>query len=195
VASRLVAGATARLLLGPVLRYVGRTTAAVCVQTSRPAEVEVLGCRTSTFTVCDEHYALVDIDGLEPGSVTTYQVRLDGNLVWPRPGSPWPESRIRTRGTGMGVQVVFGSCRRARGDAPTSMAIDGADALDAYAARMAATAPDNAPEALLLLGDQVYADDAAPQTQRWLNRHRDSTAAPGDEVADFTEYSRLYRDS
>jgi hypothetical protein len=178
-----------------MLRHVGTTTAAIWVQTSRPAEVEVLGCRASTFTVCDEHYALVDIDGLVPGSVTTYQVYLDGNLVWPRPGSPWPESRIRTRGTGTGVQVVFGSCRRARGDAPTTMAVDSADALDVYAVRMAAMAPEDLPEALLLLGDQVYADDPAPQTRRWLDRHRDTTAAPGHEVADFIEYSRLYRDS
>jgi hypothetical protein len=91
--------------------------------------------------------------------------------------------------------VVFGSCRRARGDAPRSMAIDGADALDAYADRMAATGPEALPEALLLLGDQVYADDPAPQTWRWLDRHRDTTTPPGHEVADFTEYSRLYRDS
>ncbi len=185
----------ARLLLGPVLRHVGRSTAAVWVQTSRPAGVEVLGRRASTFTVCDEHYALVDIEGLEPGSVTSYQVHLDGDLVWPRPGSPWPESWIRTRGAGTDVQVVFGSCRRARGDAPTSMAADGADALDAYAARIADRAPEDLPDALLLLGDQVYADDPTPQTRRWLNWRRDTTTAPGHEVADFTEYSRLYRDS
>ncbi|MGH3769334.1 MAG: alkaline phosphatase D family protein, partial [Pseudonocardiaceae bacterium] len=188
-------GSPIRLLLGPLLRHVGSTTAAVWVQTSGPAGVEVLGFLASTFTVCDEHYALVDISGLTPGSVTTYQVHLDGNLVWPRPGSSWPESRIRTRGTGTGVRVVFGSCRRARADIPTSMALDGADALDAYAARMAAMAPEDLPDALLLLGDQVYADDPAPQTRRWLDRHRDTTAAPGHEIADFTEYSRLYRDS
>ncbi|MGH3783864.1 MAG: hypothetical protein ACRDRO_25395 [Pseudonocardiaceae bacterium] len=76
--------AGARLLLGPVLRHVGATTATVWVQTSRPAEVEVLGCRASTFTVGEQHYALVTVSGLEPGSATTYQVHLDEQLVAPR---------------------------------------------------------------------------------------------------------------
>ncbi|MGH3998532.1 MAG: alkaline phosphatase D family protein, partial [Pseudonocardiaceae bacterium] len=95
-----------RLLLGPMLRHVGRTTAAVWVQTDRPAEVEVLGCRASTFTVCEQHYALVEVTGLEPGSSTTYQVHLNGRLAWPTPGSPWPDSRIRTRGSGAPVRVI-----------------------------------------------------------------------------------------
>jgi hypothetical protein len=183
------------LLLGPVLRHVGGTTAAVWVQTSCPAEVEVLGCRATTFTVCAQHYALVEVSGLEPGSVTPYQVHLDGELAWPRHGSPWPQSRIRTRGSGAAVRVVFGSCRRAKAEDPSSAGADGIDALDLYADRMAATAPEDWPDALLLLGDQVYADDPTPQTRRWQDSRRDTTLPPGHEVMDFTEYSRLYRDS
>ncbi|MGH3824955.1 MAG: alkaline phosphatase D family protein, partial [Pseudonocardiaceae bacterium] len=185
----------ARLLLGPVLRHVGRTTAALWMQTSGPAEVEVLGCRASTFTVCAQHYALVEVSGLQPGSVTPYQVHLDGQLVWPRSGSPWPTSQIRTRGREAGVRVVFGSCRRAKHDDANSAAADGIDALDLHAEAMAALAPEDWPDALLLLGDQVYADDPTRQTKRWLDSRRDTTLPPGHEVADFTEYARLYRDS
>jgi hypothetical protein len=187
--------AGARLLLGPLLRHVGETTATVWMQTSRPAQVEVLGCRASTFTVCAQHYALVEVSGLEPGSATTYQVHLDGQLAWPRPGSPWPHSRIRTRGSAAPVRVVFGSCRRAKPDDPRSAAAVGADALDLYADRMATMAPDDWPDALLLLGDQVYADDPTPQTRRWMDSRRDTTVAPGHEVADFTEYVHLYLES
>ncbi len=186
---------SARLLLGPVLRHVGATTAAVWVQTDRPAEVEVLGCRASTFTVCDQHYALVEVSGLEPGSATTYQVHLNGELAWPRPRWPWPDSRIRTRGGGGPVRVVFGSCRVAKPEDPATAAAEGVDALDVNADRMAAMAPRDWPDALLLLGDQVYADDPTPQTRRWLDLRRDTTVPPGYEVADFTEYTRLYRDS
>ena len=182
----------ARLLLGPVLRHVGATTATVWVQTSRPAQVEVLGWRAATFTVREQHYALVEISGLEPGSSTTYQVHLDGQLVWPRPRSPWPDSRIRTRGSEAPVRVVFCSCRRAKPDDSSSAAAAGADALDGYAARMATLAPQDWPHALLLLGDQVYADEPPPQTRRWLDSRRDTTVAPGYEVADFTEYVQLY---
>ncbi|HJT04901.1 MAG TPA: alkaline phosphatase D family protein, partial [Pseudonocardiaceae bacterium] len=184
-----------RLLLGPVLRHVGRTTATVWVQTSHPAEVEVLGCRASTFTVCEQHYALVEVTGLAPGSVRTYQVHLDGELVWPRPGSSWPDSRIRTRGARAVVRVVFGSCRRAKPGDPAAAAAIGADALDGLAARMAGMAPQEWPDALLLLGDQVYADEPTPQTERWMDSRRDTTAPPGHEVVDFTEYARLYLES
>ncbi len=165
------------------------------VQTSCPAGVEVLGCRTSTFTVREQHYALVEITGLAPGSVTPYQVYLDGQLAWPRPGSPWPDSRIRTRGGGAPVRVVFGSCRRAKLDDPRPAAADGIDALDVQADRMATMAPEDWPNALLLLGDQVYADDPTPRTRRWLDSRRDTTAPAGHEVMDFSEYARLYRDS
>jgi hypothetical protein len=184
-----------RLLLGPALRHVGRTTAAVWVQTSGPAEVEVLGCRASTFSVCAQHYALVEVSGLDPGSITPYQVHLDGEQVWPRPGSPWPASRIRTRGTGKAVRVVFGSCRRAKPEDAVAAAVDGIDVLDRYADRIAGQAPEDWPDVLLLLGDQVYADDPTPETRRWLDSRRDTTRPPGHEVADFTEYARLYRDS
>jgi len=185
----------ARLLLGPVLRHVGRTTATVWVQTSRPAEVEVLGCRATTFTVYHQHYALVEITGLEPGSVQTYQVHLDGERVWPQPASSWPNSQIRTRGARAMVRVVFGSCRRAKPDDRAAAAAIGPDALDGFAARLATLAPQEWPDALLLLGDQVYADEPTPQTQRWMDSRRDTTAPPGHEVADFAEYVRLYRES
>ena len=65
------------LLLGPVLRHVGETTATVWVQTDAPAEVEVLGCRARTFEVQGCHYALVPVSGLTPDTVTSYEVRED----------------------------------------------------------------------------------------------------------------------
>ncbi|HEX8758750.1 MAG TPA: alkaline phosphatase D family protein [Pseudonocardiaceae bacterium] len=192
----LPSSASARLVLGPALRHVGRTTAAVWVQTDRSAEVEVLGCRASTFTVHGQHYALVEVNGLQADSVTTYQVHLNGNLAWPAPGSPWPDSRIRTRGGSAPVRVVFGSCRHAKPEDPRLAAAEGTDALEVTASRMADTAPEEWPDALLLLGDQVYADDPTPQIRRWLySRRRDIPASPDYEVADFTEYARLYRDS
>ena len=186
---------TPRLLLGPVLRHVGETTATVWVQTDRPAEVEVLGCATRTFEVLGHHYALVEVRGLRPGSATTYEVRLDGQRVWPREGSTWPASRIRTRGGSGAKRVVFGSCRRAKPDASKLAASLGFDALDVYASRLPTLPEDEWPDALLLLGDQVYADDPTPQTKRWLATRRDLRQPPWAEVADFTEYTRLYAES
>lgn len=179
------------LVLGPVLRHVGETTAAVWVQTDRPTQVEILGCRAETFTVAGHHYALVPVTGLTPGSETEYEVRLGGTLVWPAEDDTRPRSRIRTRGGSGPVRVVFGSCRRAKPDRPDG----GADALDAYAHRMITLPSEQWPDALLMLGDQVYADDPTPQTRRWLASRRDVTVPPGEEVADFAEYAHLYLES
>jgi phosphodiesterase/alkaline phosphatase D-like protein len=51
------------------------------------------------------------------------------------------------------------------------------------------------PQALLMLGDQVYADEVSPQTLAFIRKRRDTRKPPGHEVADFEEYTRLYRES
>ena len=49
--------------------------------------------------------------------------------------------------------------------------------------------------ALLMLGDQVYADEVSPETLAFIRKRRDTRKPPGEEVADFEEYTRLYRES
>jgi hypothetical protein len=183
-----------RLLLGPVLRHVGTTTATVWVQTDRRCTVSVLGATARTFEVLGHHYALVDVTGLAPGSSTAYAVDLDGQRAWPSVGSPWPPSRIRTRGGPGPVRVVFGSCRRAKPESGWLAAALGPDALGVYGSGLART-PDERPDALLLLGDQVYADDPTPQTLRWLTDRRELRLPRFEEVVDFPEYARLYTES
>ncbi len=63
---------------------------------------------------------------------------------------------------------------------------------------MAALPEDQWPDALVLLGDQVYADELTTQTKSWLHRRRNSRQEErslDDEVADFEEYTRLYFES
>jgi len=55
------------LVLGPLLRHVGERDATVWVETDAPCEVEVLGSRSATFEVAGHHYALLVIEGLDPG--------------------------------------------------------------------------------------------------------------------------------
>ena len=111
-ADELVSNATvqAELVVGPLLRYVGTTTATIWVETSSPAEITVLGHRARTFHVEGHHYALVLIEDLEPGTVTPYEVRLDGRLVWP-PSDGRPAPAIRTRQGEQEARLIFGSCR------------------------------------------------------------------------------------
>jgi hypothetical protein len=95
------------LVLGPLLRHVGRTDATVWVEV-------VVGDsfhRSRTFRVGDHYYALVHVTDLESGSSYEYAVTLDGEKVWPEPNSPFSPSLIRTMGEGDAVKLVFGSCR------------------------------------------------------------------------------------
>lgn len=183
------------LVLGPVLRHVGETTAMVWVQTDGAATVEVLGCSATTFEVQGCHYALVPVDGLTPDSTTEYLVHVNGHQVWPEPDSPFPPSVIRTRGTDTTdrLRVVFGSCRYPKtGDDALDEKL-GLDALDCYAGRLTTTPAEEWPDALVLLGDQVYADELTPQARRHLAGRRAVGQRPPDEVVSFTEYEGLYR--
>ena len=161
-----------RLILGPLLRHAGETEATVWVQTSAPCEVSVGGARERTFTVEGHHYALVRVTGLEPGSATPYEVALDGAVVWPEPGSPFPPSVLRTNTPGEPVRIVFGSCRVAAPHEPPytlrkDQHADGreVDALRALALRMTHAPVEEWPHALLMLGDQVYADEVHPPVE------------------------------
>jgi len=183
------------LLLGPLLRHVDPVSATVWVETDRACEVDVLGRRARTFCVGGHHYALVVVEDLEPGSSTPYEVHLDGTPVWPPQHSPFPPSRIRTPGDRGEFRIAFGSCRYATpGTADSADAIP-PDALDSYANRIAAQPEEEWPDALVLLGDQVYADELTPPTRRWLSLRRGEETPPEAQVQDFEEYTRLYAES
>jgi hypothetical protein len=191
---------TPQLLLGPLLRHVGERDATVWVETDRACEVQVLGCTARTFTVAGHHYALVVVDGLTPASVHEYTVALDGHTVWPEAGAVVPASTIRTLGGASPLRIAFGSCRVAAPHAaPWSLTKDEhdegreIDALLALAVQMAASGQEDRPDLLVLLGDQVYADQVSPATVRFIeSRAADRNGAPITDVADFEEYCHLY---
>jgi hypothetical protein len=192
----------AELILGPVVRYVGTAEATVWVETDGPCEVEILGRVMSTFRVEDRYYALVVITGLEPGSGTEYEVRLDGRQCWPPAESELPASRIQTLPERGRVSIVWGSCRvSAPHEPPYTLGPDedargvGVDALHALALRLRGQDPGGWPRLLLLIGDQVYADAVSPQTLAFIRARRDVRREPGEEVADFEEYTHLYREA
>jgi hypothetical protein len=198
------------LVLGPLLRYAGSSDATVWVETDAPCEVEVLvedsfegsSHRSRTFRVGGHHYALVRVTGLRPGTQRGYEVALDGERRWPQPGSPFPPSVIRTRDDGETVKLVFGSCRiSAAHEAPYTLSHEedarglGVDALYAMAMRLRDEPAENLPHALVLLGDQIYAHKPPQNTLDFIRSRRDTDMPPGEAVADFEEYARLYRDS
>jgi hypothetical protein len=189
------------LVLGPLLRWVGETAATIWAETDRACRVQILGRETATFEVAGHHYALAVIDGLEPGRDYEYQVALDGTVRWPEPDTPFPASVIRTAAPGRPLRMVFGSCRIAELDPPRRWrrgrprAAHGADALGALALDLREAPPDRWPDVMLLIGDQVYADEVGPATRQFIRDRRDPAQPPGSEVKDFTEYCFLYREA
>ncbi|WP_431044667.1 alkaline phosphatase D family protein [Streptomyces sp. P1-3] len=250
----------AGLRLGPLLRHVEADatggTATVWVETDGSCLAQVVcadgfksadgseaeigaGGAARTWRIAGHHYALITVTGLRPGTETAYRVLLDGEQVWPLPGSEFPDSTIRTPypypdpdlapepgpgpnpnpvpnpGPGPApapapapnpdpdrpVRVAFGSCRWSapptapgrrgdRGQGPI-----GPDALDTLAAAIAHDPSTERPDVLVLLGDQVYADETSEETRRWLAGRRDLSEPPGPQVADYEEYTRLYYES
>jgi hypothetical protein len=201
-------GAAPRLVVGPLLRYVDETAATIWVETDRACQVEILGHQAPSFEVSGHHYALVVIEGLRPGSEHEYQVALDGTVRWPEPGSEFPPSVLRTVDPGRPLRLVFGSCRIAELPVPPHRRAQrrrsrrelereqerGPDALVACAA-LRGTPRELWPDLMLLIGDQVYADDVGPATRPFIAARRDPSEPPGYQVADFAEYCFLYREA
>jgi PhoD-like phosphatase len=216
------------LVLGPMLRYVSETEATIWVETDRECQVEILGRTAPTFEVAGHHYGLVVLEGLTPGSEYEYQVALDGTACWPLPDDGFPPSVLRTLGAGRPARLAFGSCRvaeiafqnldrparreRARrqaagpanaaeqagDDAAEQARREGTDALAACAAMLPGVPRDRWPDVLLMIGDQVYADEPGPATRRFIADHRAGrrdASAPAGEVVDFEEYCALYREA
>ncbi|WP_326752478.1 alkaline phosphatase family protein [Streptomyces hirsutus] len=193
------------LRLGPLLRYVDGSSATVWIETSRPCAAEVRcadgsGGTARTFQVAGHHYALVEVTGLTPGTTTPYEVFLDRTRAWPpaedEAFAPLPPSVIAAPGAeaDAGVRVAFGSCRWASPPAGEPDPV-GPDALHGLAARIAADPGGERPDVLLLLGDQVYADEVSDATRAYLAARRSLEDPPGDQVADYEEYTHLYYES
>ena len=189
----------AELVLGPLLRYVDATEATVWVETDAPCEVEILGSTQKTFQVSGHHYAVVHVTGLAENEVHPYEVHLDGVRRWPEEDSHFPPSVIRTTGHKGRMKLSFGSCRVSLPHEPPYVCSKDddergreVDALYALARRMERQEQHEWPDLLVLLGDQVYADEVSPKTLEYIKSKRDTSEPPGEEVKNFEEYTRLY---
>lgn len=192
--------ATSSLVLGPILRHVDETSASIWVETRNAARVTVRAERQSwearTFAVHGHHYALVEVEGLEPGAVVPYTAEINGTPVWPDPTSEFPPPVIATLKPGKPLRLAYGSCRTSVPHDESGNRTHGVDSLRAYALALAAGsgAADGTafPDLLAFLGDQVYADSTSEQMQEFIRARRDIDEPPGEELKDYEEYAHLY---
>ncbi len=189
------------LLVGPLLRYVDETTAAIWVEVADRGVVTATTTNRSyqahTFTVHGHHYAMVDVTGLDPGDSYPYAICLGTEQVWPPPGSSHPPSRIRTVAPDRGLRVAFGSCRTSAAHDADAHRSHGPDVLRALAQHLANCAPDEPtwPSLLLMLGDQVYADATTDEMRDYIAGRRELDRPKAIELQSFDEYAHLYRTS
>ena len=195
-----MSGSGSELVIGPLLRHVDETSATLWCEVSRRATVRVaIGDRTwsaDTFVVHGHHYALVAVDGLGPGERHEYVVTVDDRRAWPDPASPYPPPTIRTHDPDAPLRIAFGSCRVSVPHDAEHHASFGVDALRTYGLHLAGH-PDEPeeprPGLLLLLGDQVYADETSEAMRDFISSRRDPEQAPWWELKDYEEYAELYR--
>ncbi|HEY9358553.1 MAG TPA: alkaline phosphatase D family protein [Arthrobacter sp.] len=187
---------TSPLVLGPMMRYVDETSASIWVETGNAARVSVRAggkeWEAGTFAVHGHHYALVEADGLDPGSVLPYTLEIDGAQVWPEPASGFPPPVIATLKPGKPLRMAYGSCRTSVPHDESGNRTHGVDSLRAYALAMAAGGELPWPDLVAFLGDQVYADLTSEQMQQFIRARRDIEEPPGEELQDYEEYAHLY---
>lgn len=188
--------ASSPLLLGPMLRHVDDRTASIWVETRAGGTVSVhadgRSWQARTFAVHGHHYALVEVDGLEPGATVPYEVRIDGAAVWPEADSDRPASVIAPREPGRPLRMAFGSCRTSVPHDRSGNRTHGVDALRAFALAVAG-GDQPRPDLVLFLGDQVYADSTSKEMQEFIESRRSLREPPGKELKDYEEYAHLYR--
>ncbi len=184
------------LVLGPLVRYIDYTSATVWVETLGPSRVTVAAAdqtwSATTFVVHGHHYALVEVEGLEPDSIQEYSVTVDGERVWPPDDSAFPPSRIATLKPDKDLRMAFGSCRTSVPHDATGNRQHGVDAMRAYALHMAKDM-EKWPDLITFLGDQVYADETSDAMQEFITSRRDVNEPPGEELKDYEEYAYLYK--
>ncbi|SDS00389.1 PhoD-like phosphatase [Nocardioides scoriae] len=210
----------AGLVLGPLLRHVDHTEAALWVETDRACTVRVRSgggaWEAATFGVHGHHYALVEVTDLEPGTVTAYDVELvvgeAVTRVWPperhaatgpsetsddaEQDLDLPPSVISTLKPGKPPRIAFGSCRTSVSHDHEGNDTHGVDSMRAYALAMAGLTSGERlpwPDLVVFLGDQVYADETTEAMREFISARRDIDEPPGAELKDFEEYAHLYR--
>ncbi len=195
-------GFVPELLVGPLLRFVGESEATVWVEVDEPCEVEILGHTAKTFTVEDHHFALVAIEGLEPGEAHPYDVTVGGAKVWPPEGYEFPQPRIRPVPKDGNLRLLFGSCRTSAPHHPPHTSQRwwnpkgrGMDALRTFALRMLRQPQALWPDALLMMGDQLYADQPPQNVREQVAGREVHADGPVNVLEDFEEYTVGYRDA
>ena len=163
----------------------------------------MLGCSDRTFHIAGHHYALVHCTGLQPASTTPYEVRLDGERVWPQPATPYPPSVIRTLGGDGPFRIAWGSCRVTAPHEPPHSLTQGRAPRRPRGRRAARARRPHVQRRTRRTGRTRSSCSATrstptrsrPDVREYIRAQRDIEVPPEESVANFEEYTRLYHEA
>jgi hypothetical protein len=188
--------------VGPLLRHVGQTDATIWVETDIPCRVEILGHSADTFEVEGHHFAIACVEGLDPGREHPYEVHLDGTPAWPPHDYEFPRPRVRLMPRDGSLRLLFGSCRASAPHRPPHTFQrwwhpkgKGIDVLHTYGMRMLRQPSALWPDALMMTGDQLYADEVPDNVTKIVGDRVVHADGPRETLEDFAEYCVGYWDA
>lgn len=188
--------------MGPLLRHVGRTDATIWIETDEPCRVEVLGRTAETFDVEGHHFAIVCLEQLDPSVEHPYEVHLDGVRAWPPDNYEFPAPRIRPMPDDGTLRLLFGSCRASAPHRPPytyqrwwNRKGKGIDVLRGIGMRMLRQPSALWPDAMMMMGDQLYADQVSDAIKEIVADREIHANGPVEVLEDFEEYCLGYWDA
>jgi len=201
-----------RLRVGPLVRATGPDHVAIWTEWTQPTGIvlratpdahspyqhqEIPFVRSHTITVGGRHYAISRLTGLQAATWYTYEITStiqDMQQISP----PEPESAtsilqcFRTFDppeAGSALRLAYGSCRKLSSSEP--------DALSAFGSWLSRSFHEREtlwPHLLLLIGDQIYADDYTGRRKRTRplpsNAGQEKSGRAGAQS--FAEFADLY---
>ena len=197
------------LLVGPFVRAVRPNGAAIWTEWSHSCEVTLVvtsidhlegqepcsfSVRSRTVVVGGRYYALSQVDGLQAATWYNYQVSSSIQQIEPSiPGEGAIIQCFRTldppeaKNT---LRLAYGSCRRLSTSEP--------DALSALGSWLVASIEEREsvwPRLLLLIGDQIYADDYVGRRKQLRFQAQPDPASQPVPTQSFEDFAAMYMEA
>lgn len=186
--------------VGPLVRATSATSVVIWAEVTHACTVSLtveasendkkppLTITTRTITVGDRHYIAPQLQGLQPATWYNYQLTsTESNDTSSEVSSSTPRLQcFRTLNAteqstnAQPLKIAYGSCREANTQVP--------DAFDAFGAWLLDTEEqrdEQWPQVLLLVGDQIYADEPPAEVLQRLPHIKEGAVA-------FEEFAQIY---
>lgn len=200
-----------KLVCGPLVRYIDRTSAVIWLETDEQLEIEVLikplisystsvdqSYRSWAIRVDKFYYAWIHCNFLLPD--TWYSYRIIGHAHDGSTYILWPDQQLSETSLPSAfrtlpswsldtLRIVFGSCRAGFPAKDPRSASEGLDALNALSIQLAKNWDKRVniwPHLMLLTGDQIYADTLSQRLEQKFH---------SSDATTFSQFTEIYHEA